>query len=273
MNINLLRPKRRRNLTQEAKYPNELQPVNAHANGFRHYGATKEFAVDPNLFMKVFYKANQTKNTKNVNHAFDLENGVYTYVIFIHNGLTKVRYCKVGTLEIGTKHSHICYTLPTNASVLIAGELKKQSNRILFNYESGTYSRAILNKIKRPIIKQLDMFVKEVLLGLHDMHNYQSIPRRIFYEKLQGKQLIKTNNVLINNSINDILKNLPKNNLEHVIFKLDQNENMNQNRIKQLLKSYQKAGLSLQNSSEDVKNFMRSKRVSINQTNRPKRLH
>lgn len=273
MNIDLYRPKRRRNQLN-VKYPNELQPGNIASNSFGLYGATKNVIIDPNLSMRVFFKNEQTKNSKNINHAFALQDGIYTYVIYIHNELTKVRYCAVAPLEIGTKHFHICSTLPTNASVLIAGELKKSGNKILFNYESGSYSKSILYQKGSSIIKQLDLFVKEVLLGLQGLHGFQSISQKFFFNKLQGKQLIKTNNILIDNNISYLLKTLPKNSLQYINFKLNNNElnSLNQIRIKHLLKSFQNAGLSLQNSSSIVKNFIRSQRVAINQTNRPKKL-
>ena len=256
-------------------YPKKLNPVSQTSlnHSFREFGTSKEYPISSNLKMKVFYKNHQTRNPKSIMHVFELENGIYTYVIYVHNEKTKVKYCKVETLEIGTKHAHICSTIPKNSTILIAGELEKKDKTVMFNYESGTYSATILDdkRLKRINMNKLDKFVKEVLFGLQDFSNYTSSSYKFLYEQLQNKKLIKTKKTLIPINYEDIFKTLSRKNYEHIIFKLNNDESVKHDRILQLLKSYTKAGVPLSNSIDMVKKIIRTSKVSKNKRDSPKR--
>ena len=271
MNINLLRPKRGRYPPTTSEYPQELNPANALDPYFSKHGASKGYNIGSNITLRVKYNINQAKNSKNIRHVFNLKNGLYTYVIYEHNNVTNVRYCSTASLEIGSKHFQICSSLPTNAKVLIAGELLKDGNKVTFNYESGTYSANILHTKTRSTIPQLNMFVKEVFLGLQNLTKIHSIPRRFFYEQLQGKQLIKTSRVLLNSRPTGKLKSSEIKKLTFGFNGLSPS-NVNQRRTRQLFESYHKAGMSIENSAEAVKELAKLQRVAINQKNVPKRI-
>jgi hypothetical protein len=108
----------------------------------------------PVHFPKIYYgqaRANLALNRtyRNVD-AITLPDGAYLYLIE-YNPLTN-RYYKsfvrvLNRLEKGSRH----FQLPIrnqNRIIVAAGELSKNGSRIVFNLESGTYTRNLMNKTK-----------------------------------------------------------------------------------------------------------------------------
>lgn len=108
----------------------------------------------PTHWPKLYY--GQTRANLNLNRTYrntnvaDLADGAYLYLIeydpvknLYHKSFVRV----LNSLESGSRH----FQLPTRNQgrvIVAAGELSKQGSVILFNLESGTYTRNIMTKTK-----------------------------------------------------------------------------------------------------------------------------
>jgi hypothetical protein len=207
----------RKLLKKKPDYPKKLRDMMPNANGI--ISATKKFFLsnsDYKLEVNYSNKNVKQKNVKNTKTAFELDDGVYTYVIYKTNNRISVKYCRVKLLEIGTKHFHICSTLPSGSKVMIAGELKKDGFEITYNYESGTYSRNILRVVKRSDLEQLSDYVQDVFRGVHNASKLSSASI-ILQNMISGKTITRTREILIDQKdMRKVISSLSKEELKKV---------------------------------------------------------
>lgn len=106
----------------------------------------------PANWPKIYY--GQTRANLNLNRTYrntnvaDLPDGAYLYLI--EYSPSENRYYKsfvmvLNKLESGSRH----FQLPTGRNdrlILAAGELSKRGTKVIFNLESGTYTKNLINK-------------------------------------------------------------------------------------------------------------------------------
>jgi len=108
----------------------------------------------PSHWPKMYYgqgrfNLNLTRTYRNTNVS-TLPDGAYLYLI--EYDPTTNRYHKsfvrvLNKLESGSRH----FQLPTNNKnrvIVAAGELSKDGSKVLFNLESGTYTKSLMNKTR-----------------------------------------------------------------------------------------------------------------------------
>lgn len=149
----------------------------------------------PTHWPKIYY--GQTRNNLNLNRTYrntnvaTLPDGVYLYLIEYnpetnryHKSFVRVH----NLLESGSRH----FQLPTRNQgriIVAAGELSKQGPKVIFNLESGTYTKNLMVKTK----------------GYVNKKNYIALVKNALANSIPNKNY--TNNVLIP-AIPGTLKNL-----------------------------------------------------------------
>ena len=136
---------------------------------------SKAYPLSTNWILNITYAS--TKRLKIFNNINKLDDGVYTYIIYMKSNGTDIviLFAKVNIYELGTKHSHIdSYRRENYPShkLFIAGELKKTGGEIVFNFESGTYTKNKIGNIQHKFVYtgfsrlSLENYVKRIFTGL-----------------------------------------------------------------------------------------------------------
>lgn len=177
--------------------------------------ASKSFPLSNNWLLEINYAG--AKMNKIYNNINRLDDGIYTYVIYIDPKTLKILilFSKVNIFEFGTKHMHIdYYRLERHPSyeLFVAGELKKINNKIYFNFESGTYTKS---KIKS--IQQKKYYPSWYNIKGLSLENYV---KQIFRSKLSNQYISihYTSNILINTKNNLLKLSSKQPNLNNSLF-------------------------------------------------------
>ena len=106
----------------------------------------------PTHWPKMYY--GQTRTNLNVTRTYrntnvgTLPDGAYLYLIEydpVANRYYKAFVRVLNKLEAGSRHFQLP-TLNKNRVIVAAGELSKQGSKVVFNLESGTYTKGLMNK-------------------------------------------------------------------------------------------------------------------------------
>ena len=109
----------------------------------------------PTHWPKMYY--GQTRSNLNVSRTYrntnvsTLPDGAYLYLIEydpVANRYYKAFVRVLNKLEAGSRHFQLP-TLKKNRVIVAAGELSKQGSKVLFNLESGTYTRNLVTKTSK----------------------------------------------------------------------------------------------------------------------------
>jgi len=86
----------------------------------------------------------ETKRDNSRLRSAPIEDGIYNYIIFYDES---PKFILVNPIfNIGTKHYHL--RGDSKGHIMAAGELKVEGGKIIFNIESGTYTKVILDRVR-----------------------------------------------------------------------------------------------------------------------------
>ncbi len=134
------------------KYSNYEFPQNKNMNVYHAYTEKKSCVPTVKINDKTYYVRVDCKgicpriNRVVVDKLNTAANGTYTYMLYKEDGVTHIAYALVqSAMEYGSLHKSLFYEVAPQ-EIIIAGEIKKEDNTILYNFQSGTYALKIFEK-------------------------------------------------------------------------------------------------------------------------------
>lgn len=126
---------------------------------------------EDNIAVEVTYNKNAVSNAFKVNPKIpELDDGVYTYIIDVKNGVPSLKCSPVQMFEAGSKHIQLA---KNSDDIFAGGEFKKTGTKIEYNLQSGTFR--YINRTMLPGGRKFTSAVRHALQHRVIQHVFKSL--------------------------------------------------------------------------------------------------